>query len=486
MKIVQVHNYYQQAGGEDAVVEAERLMLEAHGHQVVTFYRTNDVIAKRPSSQGGRQSIRNSRTAACFSLLRVSVQTIWNWKTYREFSKLLKLERPDVVHCHNTFPLISPSIYWACAQAKVAVVQTLHNYRLLCLNAFLYRKSELISDKQLLARSSSRAKINGLNGQGSICELCVSQQFKFSGVRYGCYRDSKAGSLVVAVLLFIHRVLGTWSKKVDCYIALTEFQKNKMVEGGLPAGKISVKPNFTQRVIDDASLTAGQRAVGSGSQAGGTSSSNCQPTTSQPYALFVGRLSAEKGCTVLLKAWDRFQVRLTTDNTELTAQQRPQLLIVGGGEQRHALESLATQGHQPATIHFVGKMPNHQVLALMRAAQFLILPSVWHEGFPMNIVESFACGTAVVASDNGGMTEIIVEKQNGLKFELGNEEQLSQKISWAFDHPDKMDEMGSGARQDFEQKYSAEMNHSQLIDIYRKVVRKAEVLSPSMTDEIKI
>ena len=141
MKIIQVHNYYQQAGGEDAVVEAEASLLRSRGNVVIPFYKRNDDISRGQRSEDGGQRSVCSRLSSVIGLLRVSAKTIWNHETYREFRQLLQTEKPDIVHCHNTFPLISPSIYWACAKESIPVVQTLHNYRLLCLNAFLFKQN---------------------------------------------------------------------------------------------------------------------------------------------------------------------------------------------------------------------------------------------------------------------------------------------------------------------------------------------------------
>ncbi len=216
----------------------------------------------------------------------------------------MQKENPDVVHCHNTFPLISPSIYWACAKEGVPVVQTLHNYRLLCLNAFLFRQSRCVKGYDLGVKDNlklNHLKPNTSAGSG-ICELCLRRRFKFQGIRHSCYRDSRAASLVVAVMLFVHKLLGTWSKKVTAYIALTEFQKQKMIEGGIPADKVWVKPNFIQRSEVGGQSSDDRRQTTEQPQA-----SNPQPPTPSSYALFVGRLSPEKGCDVLIRAWARFE-----------------------------------------------------------------------------------------------------------------------------------------------------------------------------------
>jgi glycosyltransferase involved in cell wall biosynthesis len=460
MKIIQVHNYYQQAGGEDGVVASELELLRGSGNEVVTYYKGNEALGV------GRWAL----------LVKASVQTLWNRKTYREFRKLLKTEKPDVVHCHNTFPLISPSIYWVCAKEGVPVVQTLHNYRLLCLNAFLFRGAKKGREALGIRHEGNdcgstgekyltpSAQCQAPSPTGSICEKCLTKSFKRPGIRYGCYRDSKAGSLVVALMLLFHKIIGTWSKKVTAYIALTEFQKQKMIEGGLPADKIWVKPNFIQRTedgcqrtdaevqkVDENTLTADVRALISGQT---------------PFALFVGRLSPEKGCDVLIRAWALFEQQSSDLGSPTSENQKPVLLIVGDGPERATLEHLSLDLCPLASVHFLGKQPKESVLSLMCNAQFLVLPSVWYEGFPMTIVEAFSCGTAVVASDDGGMSEIIMETKNGLKFGMGDELQLTNQMAWAFKNPEKMAVMGRAARADFETKYSAEVNYSKLMEIY--------------------
>lgn len=462
MKIVQVHNYYQQAGGEDVVVAAERALLEANGNVVVPFYKDNEALG-----------------AGLWALIRASLQTLWNRKTYREFRQLLRQEKPGVVHCHNTFPLISPSIYWACAKEKVPVVQTLHNYRLLCLNAFLFREAKQKGHEASGVRrqeknrgecgnSDPKAQCpapSASSAASGICELCLTKSFKWPGVKYGCYRDSKAGSLVVALMLFIHKLIGTWTKKVTAYIALTDFQKQKMIQGGLPAEKIWVKPNFL------ADAEGGQQE-----ESGGTdvlikpSAERLMPDAS--YCLFVGRLSPEKGCDVLLKAWAIFQGRLKAKSQKLEANNQPQLIIVGDGPERESLEPLANSKPLAATCSFMGKQPKAEVLSLMKGAQFLVLPSVWYEGFPMTIVEAFSKGLSVLASDTGGMSLIIDDGENGLKFDVADSASLADRLEWAFANPDQMREMGEAARLKFGVKYSAEVNYQQLIDICREAMGK--------------
>jgi glycosyltransferase involved in cell wall biosynthesis len=239
LRVLLSHNHYQQPGGEDQVFKAEGALLEAHGHRVVRYTLHNDSIAD-------------------MSRPELAKATVWNGATYRELRALIGREQPQVAHFHNTFPLISPAAYYAAQAEGVPVVQTLHNYRLVCPNALFFR-------------------------EGRVCEDCSGKVIPWPGVAHACYRGSRSSSAAVAAMLTAHRVLGTWPRTVDTYIGLTEFARQRFIRGNLPAEKIVVKPNF---VHPDPGAGRGDGE----------------------YVLFVGRLSEEKGVDTLLKAWERPQV----------------------------------------------------------------------------------------------------------------------------------------------------------------------------------
>ena len=238
MKVLVVHNYYQQPGGEDGVFEDESALLERKGHPVVRVAVHNDSIDTMSVLQ---------RAAA-------GVGTIWSRTSYAQVAEILERERPDVMHVHNTLPLLSPAIYHAARKHGVAVVQTLHNYRMLCPGSLFYR-------------------------DGKICELCLGKM-PLPAVVHRCYRGSTVASGAVAAMLVTHRALGTWNQAVNRYISMTDFGKSKFVEGGIPQEKIVVKPHFV-----NADLRPGPGDGG--------------------YILFVGRLTVDKGINVLLEAWSK-------------------------------------------------------------------------------------------------------------------------------------------------------------------------------------
>jgi glycosyltransferase involved in cell wall biosynthesis len=237
-----VHNAYKVPGGEDVCVHAERRLLEQHGHTVRLEQANNDQIS------------------GAWNSVKVGLSTTYSWPERRRLFQILTEFSPDVAHIHNFFPLLSPSIYYACHEAGVPVVQTLHNYRLLCPSATFFR-------------------------DGKVCEECLGKIITWPGVLHGCYRGSRLGTAAVGSMLVTHRVLRTFKNKVGVYIAPSEFARQKFVQGGLPSSKIEVKPHF---VDPDPGMGSGDG----------------------DFVLFAGRLSEEKGIRTILRAWQSLGNRI--------------------------------------------------------------------------------------------------------------------------------------------------------------------------------
>ncbi len=389
MKILTIHNLYQHQGGEEAVHAEEMRLLESHGHAVIRYARDNDELK-------GRSGL---------GVLAAAGQTVWSFSSYGAVHEILKKEKPDLAHFHNTFPLISPSAYYACAEAGVPVVQTLHNYRLLCPAASFLR-------------------------DGKVCESCLGRAIPWPGVVHACYRGSRPATLATAAMLSVHRALGTWRNKVDVYIALSEFARAKFIEGGLPADRIAVKPNFVSWEPAP-KLTPGQ------------------------HALYVGRLSEEKGVHVLFSAWKKLTGGVP-------------LIIAGDGPLLDETRSEVAAGLNQVSV--LGRVPPPEVARWMNGARFLVLPSVCFENFPVTIAEAFACALPVIASRLGSMAEIVHDGVTGLHFEPGNAADLAAKVDWAWNHPDAMAVMGRAARREYEAKYTPESNYQMLMDIYHRAI----------------
>jgi glycosyltransferase involved in cell wall biosynthesis len=387
VKILLVHNEYKLPGGEDEVVRQEKGLLQRAGHQVTAYIRNN----------------RELDDYSTWQRMTMAPRAAWAWDAKKEFEALLANESPQVVHVHNTLTLISPSVYWACAEAGVPVVQTLHNFRLFCPAGTYLR-------------------------DGQVCEECHTHSL-WKSVQYGCYRGSRPASATVALTLAAHRALGTYREKIQAYIAFHDFARGKFIEGGIPAERIFIKPNFV-------SPDPGEGA-GDGN-----------------YVLFVGRLSPEKGILTMLRAWERLDGRVP-------------LVIAGDGPLRPQVEEAAAR---VTGMEYRGQIPRDKILSAMKAARLLVFPSEWYEGFPLTIAEAFACGLPVAASRLGAMEVLIEDGRTGLHFEPGNPDDLARKVEAVWGEADRLRRMGREARQEFLAHYTAEKNYDLLMDIYRRAI----------------
>jgi len=372
-RILIVHEHYQQRGGEDAVVEAEIRLLESHGHTVVIYTRENsDLKDHNP-----------------FRMIKAGFDTVWAEKSAQEIRAIIEKAKPDICHFHNTFPLIP-------------VIQTLHNYRLLCPAASFLR-------------------------EGKVCEDCLGRSVAWPGIVHDCYRGSRSATTAVAAMLTTHRFLGTWRDKVDMYVALSEFAKQKFIRGGLPAERIVVKPNF---IANDP-----------GTRKGGGE-----------YVLFVGRLSEEKGLRVLLDAWSQLRNFIP-------------LRIAGDGPLTDEI-TVRANAIDASGRTIMGPLSPKQVIQAMKGARFLVFPSVWFEAFGLSMIEAFACGLPVIASRLGSMEEIVTNGLTGLHFTAGDSVDLASKVHWAWTHPKEMSEMGDNGRLEYEGKYTPDRNYEHFVRLW--------------------
>jgi glycosyltransferase involved in cell wall biosynthesis len=386
VRILLVHNPYRWPGGEDRVLATEAEILKARGHEVFQHVRRN------PAERG-------------VALVRLAGQAFWNQGAYRELRLAIRDTRADVVHFHNTFPLISPAAYYAARREGAATVQTLHNYRLMCANGLFFR-------------------------DGRPCEDCINTDVPWPAVVHACYRDSYAGSVVASGTVAVHRACGTWATQIDRYIALTDFARRKFIAGGLPADRIVVKPNV---VSPDAG-----RGEGNGH-----------------FALFVGRLSREKGIETLLAAWQPGCMPLT---------------IIGDGPLA-PLVRRATQEHPGLT--WLGQRGPEEVQDILGRATCLIAPSLWYETFGLVVAEAFARGTPVIASRLGALEELVDAGRTGLHFTPGDASDLGRQVGWMAAHPAAVDAMRRAARDEYERRYSADSNYPILCRIYADAVAAA-------------
>lgn len=391
-KVLIVHNKYIFRGGEDSVVESEGRLLESYGNLVHYYFEDNKELIGR-------------------DIIAVAVDAVWSRRSFEKMLAMLTLSRPDIIHVHNFFPQISPAVFWAANRKGIPVVQTLHNFRYACLQAMFLRN-------------------------GRICEDCLNT-LPVLGVARRCYRDSYAQSFALATSYVVHKALGTFKNKVSRYIALNEFCRFKMIECGLPAEKLDVKPNFVEM-------------------------GDMPPVGGRSGGLFVGRLSTEKGISLLIRAVESgLDVPIN---------------VIGDGPERNCV------AHHFG-VNFLGWLQSDEVYRAMRQAAYLIMPSLWYENFPRTLVEAFACALPVIASRLGAMAELIDDGQTGLLFTPGSSEDLAEKINWATSHPEEMRRMGQRARQVYEGKYTPSRNYDILIDIYEKAIKQERTMHGRRTEE---
>jgi glycosyltransferase involved in cell wall biosynthesis len=386
--VVVVHNRYLLPGGEDQVFAAETALLERHGHCVVRHAIGNERLQDR-----GR-----------FAL---ALGAVWSGESYRSLRRLFRESGAKVAHFHNILPQVSPAGYYAARAEGLAVVQTLHNYRLVCPVATMFR-------------------------DGRVCEDCLGKRVAWPGILHGCYRGSRAATATVATMLAVHGAAGTWGRRVDLYLALTEFAKRKLIDGGLPGERILVKPNF---LADD---------PGAGVGSGG-------------YALYAGRLSPEKGIRVLLEAWEHHRPKLG-------------LRILGDGPM--APEVRAAADRVPG-LRWEGWQPREAVERAFRDAAILVMPSLWYEGFPMTAVEAYAAALPLVASDIGSLADIVVDGRTGRLVPPGDAAALARGVDEIAESPALLDRLRAGARAEYLARYTAERNYALLMEAYRAALARA-------------
>mgnify|MGYP006064680687 CR=1 FL=1 len=348
LRILIVHNYYQIPGGEDTVVINEKHMLEKNGHEVILYSRSNTEL----------------KGMGKLSKLLLPFITVFNLKTFFDIRKIIEESKIDIVHVHNTLNLISPSVYYAAKSLKVPIVQTVHNFRLLCPNATFYR-------------------------DGHICEDCVNKGL-LCAVKHNCYRGSKLQTLACVIITKLHRLTGIYSKLN--YICLTEFNKKKLLcLKQIKKANIYVKPNFVEDM--DRFVPAEKR---------------------ENQYIFAGRLDKLKGVDLLLKAWAKI------------GENAPQLIVCGTGPEEQWCKDFVEENN--VKVDFKGFVSNRGVRELIAKSKALILPTRWYEGFPMSIVESYSVGTPVVCSDIGNAGSIVEQGITGYKFEPESEEELVKAV----------------------------------------------------------
>ncbi len=345
-----------------------------------------------------------------FDKFKLFAETAWNFRVYREMRSQFRELIPDLVHVQNFFPLFSPSIHAAARSLNIPTIQHLHNFRLGCLNGYL------------------------LKG-GKICEACVGRN-TWRGIVHSCYRDSAIASLAVWMMLTLNRWRRTWWQDVDAFITPSNFAAQKLKEIGIRSDRLYVKPS----VINPVEILASTHSV-----------------TATPQFIFVGRLSIEKGVIMLLQAWAGLNM---TDW---------QLKIVGDGPEKTNLQEFVDNAGLK-NVQFLGYMTPSQVNVIIQSASAIVVPSQWYETFGRVVIEAFACGKPVLASNLGALSELITSEHNGFLILHDCVSAWTERLHWCGTHTEEMRIMGNNAHKTYQQLYTRSVNYQQLREIYDRVL----------------
>jgi len=403
MKILLCHNFYQQAGGEDVAVLALKALLETKGHRVIFYAEDNREIEKYGTLQK----------------IGFFPRTIFSARTYWQLRRIINTEQPDIAHVHNVFPLLSPALYIALQRFGIPIVQTVHNYRLMCINGLFLR-------------------------EGRVCERCKTGSF-FSGFRFKCYRDSYTLSGLYALTIGGHRRWGTFNR-IDRFIALSHFAARKMAESRVAdMSKISVLENFLPSPFPEYG----------------------DPDFANPYIVYMGRLSPEKGISTLLEA--------------LGGMPDVRLKVLGSGPLHQTICNYI-RDHRLQNVEMLGFVDGEEKYRILRRALCCVVPSECYENLPYAVLESAAVGTPVVASRIGGLAGVISEGETGLLFAHGNSAELRAKVELLAADPELVRSMGRKARRQAETRNTENAHYTRLMNIYDDVMKRLRrtSLSPAV------
>lgn len=390
MKVLIVHNFHRSgsASGDDQVFRHESALLETAGATVLRYTVKNDSF----DQQNGLGKILSA------------LSMFWSGKTYREIRRLCRTEKPDVVHVHTFFPLLSPSVFVAAHRSGAKVVQTLHDTRYVCPNATSMRGAEL-------------------------CNACADGKY-LRMCKYKCFKGSRLQSFIVACIFKIHRLLRVFYRNIDTYVCLNNVQMELLEQAGFDRNKMIKKYNsVSQPVPVETPL----------------------PDLPERFVVYYGRIGEEKGIDVLLDVWKRL--------AEIP------LVVMGDGPLAEDFQKFI-KSNQITNVQYLGFTPHDQCIAIVQKAEFVVLPSICYEGCSMVMVESFSLKKPVVATDIGFMKEAVQNGYNGIKCNLKDVEDFTTQIRYLWEHPQMAREMGENAYREFQKKYTEEADVQKLLTIY--------------------
>ena len=390
MRILLVHNRYRSGApsGENRVVDQEGEALATLGHEVIRFGRSSDEI--------GQWSVAKKAS--------LPARTIWSRETRRDLTAVLREHRPEVVHVHNTFPLLSAAVLYACRDARAPIVATIHNYRLACANGTFFR-------------------------HGAVCHACATHSLPVPAVLHGCYRESRAATVPVALAMSLHRQ--AWRSLVSAYVFISESQRDLLGGIGLAPDRVFIRENLIPRR----------------SPAGNTRT---------PTVIYAGRLDEPKGVRLLMAGWDGYR--------RMSCEPGLSLVIAGGGPLG---DEVAAWASARPSVEMTGPVSSDRCAELISQARAVLLPSAWEETFGLVAAEAMAAGVPPVAAGHGSFTGLITPGVDGVLFTPGDPAALALAIADVERNPKQYEVYGEQAYKTYEQRFDPQRNVAELLRIYR-------------------
>ncbi|HXL93190.1 MAG TPA: glycosyltransferase [Streptosporangiaceae bacterium] len=392
MKVVQIHNRTRSTmpGGENRVVDQEYTALTEQGHEVIRFERDSDDIERLPALKKAM----------------VPAKVIWSHEAHRDLSATLRRHNPDVVHVHNTFPLLSSAVLYACRDAKTPLVATIHNYKLACASGDFFRN-------------------------GSVCRDCETR-FPLPALLHGCYRGSRVATAPAALAISVHRP--AWTSLVSAYVFISAMQRDLLRSLRLPKERVFVKHNLIPR-------------------------REMRPVPREPAVLYAGRLEEVKGVRVLMAAWDQYR--------QLSPVPGLRLIVAGSGPLEREVTQWASS--RPS-VELLGQVSAERCAELMSRARAALIPSIWAEPFGLVVVEAMAMGAPPIAAAHGSFVELITPDVDGVLVPPGDPAALARIIAEVDEHPEKYETYGRQARDSYEERFNPDKSLKQLLEIYRYAI----------------
>ena len=388
MRVLLVHNQYRSAApsGENRVVDQESAALAGAGHEVMRFGRSNDEIEHWSMAKK----------------VSLPARVVWSRETHRDLTATLAEYRPDIVHVHNTFPLLSSAVLYACRDAAVPAVATIHNYKLACVGGNFFR-------------------------DGTVCHDCM-HRLPVPGVLHGCYHESRVATAPLVVANVVHR--RAWRSLISAYVFLSAAQRDLYRGLRLPQDRVFVRHNMIPY-------------------------QDVQPVPREPFVFYAGRLDEIKGIRLLMAAWDRY--------CGMSGSPGVRLVIAGNGSLEREVTAWASTR---LSVEMLGHVPGSRCRELMSRARAVLIPSVLEEPFGLVVVEAMAAGSPPIAAQHGGFVELISPGVDGVLFRPGDPTALALAVADVEAHPERYEIYGNQARETYEQRFNPEHSLKHLLEIY--------------------